>query len=80
MDAPRVFVYQVRLDTGATLEVSYTAFPPSPVGDKQKIRLEFHNGQIQVGDLLEAYGKYDPATNRLTVTEEGDYIISTAKP
>jgi len=80
VDAPRVFVYQVKLEDGALLEVSYTAFPPSPVGDKQKIRLEFHNGQIQAGDLIEAFGTYDPASKRLTAAEEGDYIITTEKP
>lgn len=34
-DAPRKFVYQVRQDDGSVVKVTYTAYPPSPVGDRE---------------------------------------------
>jgi hypothetical protein len=73
-DAPRTFVYQVLLDDGTQVNVSYVAFPPSPAAQAARPTLEFHAGQIQVGDRLEARGSFDPATNTLTVATSEDYI------
>ncbi len=75
-DAPRVFTYQVKKDDGKTVNVSYTAYPPSPVGDanRAKISLTFYNGAIAVGDYLMAYGTYDIVTSSVTVADRGDLI------
>jgi hypothetical protein len=78
LDAPREFIYTVETDQEPSSQVliTYTSFPPSPRGDAQmnKIRLEFHKGQILQGQYLRASGKYDPASNTLIVEEEGDFI------
>jgi hypothetical protein len=76
LDAPRRFVYLVQKSDGAYVNVSYTAYPPSPAGKEKMgmIRLEFANGVIIPGDLMEAYGSYDSKTNTLTVAEAGNYI------
>ncbi|TLN02979.1 hypothetical protein FDZ74_14985 [bacterium] len=80
MDAPRSFVYRVRLESGAEIDVAYTAYPPSPAGDaRPKVQLTFHAGEILVGDYLSARGAYDQATNTLTVAAEGDFIQTFEK-
>lgn len=80
MDAPRNYVYQVKLDSGEEINVAYTAYPPSPAGDKQpKVKLTFYAGEIQVGDYLSARGAYDPASKTLTVAAEGDFIQTFEK-
>jgi hypothetical protein len=78
-DGPRTYVYQVGLNGGGTVEVSYVALPPGPAADRQLFTLEFHAGQIQVGDYIEIRGLYDLETNRITVSEEGDYIKTYAE-
>lgn len=79
-DAPRKFVYQVKQDNGAIVKVTYTAYPPSPVGDRErkKIQLSFYSGTIKIGDYLKAYGSFDKTTQTLTVADEGDYIETSA--
>lgn len=76
LDAPRRFVYQIETDEGSIVNLTYTAFPPSPFGDQQreKIRLVFHAGKISSGDRIKAQGSYEPGTNTLTVAQEGDFI------
>ena len=76
LDDPRVFEFEIRRDNGSIVKITYTAYPPSPIGDKQreKIRLDFHAGTILVGDYLKAHGSYDENTNVLVVAKEGDYI------
>jgi len=76
MDAPRKFVYVIKKDDGSLVNVIYTAYPPSPVGDKErkKIRLSFYRGAIGISDYLIARGSYDRNSNTLLVVEEGDYI------
>ena len=76
LDAPRRFVYQAETDDGSIVNLTYTAFPPSPFGDQQreKIRLVFHAGKISLGDRIKACGSYDPETDTLTVAQEGDFI------
>jgi hypothetical protein len=78
-DTPRKFVYKVRKEDGAFVNVSYTAYPPSPAGDaaSQKIMLNFHAGSIQVGDYLGAHGVYDQETNTVMAVDQGDYIFTT---
>jgi hypothetical protein len=78
-DTPRKFVYTIQKDDGSTVNVSYTAYPPSPVGDEQrkKILLSFRGGAIQVGDLLNAQGTYNKETNTLEVGNQNDYIFTT---
>lgn len=74
-DAPRVFVYKIMRDQGV-INVSYTAYPPSPAGDiaNAKITMELYTGDIRTGDKMEAYGTLDKQTNTLRVANEGDYI------
>jgi hypothetical protein len=76
-DAPRVFVYKIQKDDGTFVNVSYTAYPPSPEGERERITLDFHGGSIQIGDYLRASGAYyDEATNTITVAKKGDYIMT----
>ncbi len=75
LGGPVTYLYQVRLDGGEEIQVTYTAYPPSPAGQVQPApRLTFHAGVINVGDYLAARGTYDPATNTLTVVQETDFI------
>jgi hypothetical protein len=75
LDAPRKFIYEIQGDDGSIILVTYTAFPPGPVGDKApEIRLDFHAGSIQQGDYLVAGGTYETASNSLVVANEGNYI------
>lgn len=75
-DTPRKFVYSVQKDDGTNINVQYTAYPPSPAGDRErkKIRLDFHAGTIKIGDYLKAHGTYDKENNLLLVANEGDYL------
>lgn len=80
MDAPRSFVYQIKLDGGEEISLTYTAYPPSPAGDAQsKPKLSFYNGAIQVGDYLIAHGTYDSVNKILSVTAAEDYIETYSK-
>lgn len=76
MDSPRKFVYQIRTEDDTVVNVTYTAYPPSPAGIRlgEKIELDFQAGSIQTGDFLEARGRYDEESKTLIVSEEGDYI------
>lgn len=75
VDVPRVFRYRIEREDGSIIYLTYTAFPPSPSGDAiDKYRLEFHAGEIQVEDYLQARGIYDEQTNTLIISEEGHYI------
>jgi hypothetical protein len=76
LDTPRKFVYAIKKDDGSLVNVTYTAYPPSSVGDRErgKIRLTFYKGTIEIGDYLRARGAYNGKSNILTVAEEGDYI------
>ena len=81
LDAPRRFVYQIETDDGSVLNLAYTAFPPSPFGDRQmrKITLVLKGGRISLGHYLKARGSYDSKTNTLTVAQEGDFIETSPK-
>ena len=76
LDAPRRFVYQIETDDGSVVNLTYTAFPPSPFGDRQmhRITLDLHEGRISIGHYIKASGSYDPETKTLTVAQEGDFI------
>ncbi|HUS59832.1 MAG TPA: hypothetical protein VMX76_00380 [Nevskiaceae bacterium] len=76
LDTPRKFVFKIKKDSGIFVNVTYTAYPPSPVGDREmgKIRLNFHTGTIRVGDYLITHGVYDKKTDMVVVAQEGDYI------
>ena len=75
LDTPRTFAYKVQLDSGEIITVTYTAFPPRPVGETEPApRLEFQDGMINPGDRLSARGTYDPETTTLTVEAETDFI------
>ena len=80
-DVPRKFVYKIKTDTGSIIDVTYTAYPPSPVGDQErkKIRLSFHAGSVLIGDYLQARGSFNKSANVLTITDEGDYIETSQK-
>lgn len=75
LDAPRTFAYEVQLDSGAVITITYTAYPPSPAGENQpQPRLEFQDGVINPGNRISARGTYDPATTTLTVEADTDFI------
>lgn len=71
---PRRFEYQVKIDTGVLVTVSYRAVPPSPVGDRSSIRLDFHAGEVLIGDYMRACGSFDHSTRALVVLDPGHYI------
>jgi len=81
LDAPRKFVYLVLTDEGYFINVSYTAYPPSPAGDaaREKITLDFYNGQIEVGQEITARGTLDKASNTVIVAEQGDFITTAVR-
>lgn len=81
LDTPRKFVYQVLTEEGMLINVSYIGYPPSPVGDamREKIVLDFYQGEIRVGDKMEARGTLDGQTNTVVVAEAGDYISTSLK-
>jgi len=76
LDAPRKFVYQIEKDDGSTVNLAYTAYPPSPFGDRQlpKVKFMLHAGSILSGDYIKANGSYDARTNTLSVSQAGDFI------
>jgi hypothetical protein len=76
IDAPRRFVYRLEKDDHTDINVSYTAYPPSPVGDtnRKKITLSLYDSGIKVGDYMKAYGTYDKDNDTVVVANEGDYI------
>ncbi len=76
LDAPRKFVYQIEKDDGTMVNLTYTAFPPSPAGDRQssKIKLSLHGGKISAGHYVKASGSFSSGTTTLTVAKEGDFI------
>jgi hypothetical protein len=76
LDTPHRFVYKIERNDGTIINVAYTGYPPSPVGEaqKNKIRLDFYAGSIKIGDKLEACGTLDEATNTVIVANLGDYI------
>jgi hypothetical protein len=76
-DAPRKYVYEI-LNENEIFLVSYTAYPPSPVGDKNKVELKFHTGEILVSDYLIACGVYDKPTKTFVVESDGQYIWTFA--
>lgn len=73
-DSPRQFVYEVETAADSVLEVAYTAYPPSPAAGRRKIVIDLHGGTVQRGDYVEARGRYDEETGRLTVADSGDYF------
>ncbi len=75
-DIPRIFVFKVMREEGIPVNVSYTAYPPSPAGDaaRAKITLDFYGGSVGIGDKIEACGILDKSSNTLVVAEQGDYI------
>lgn len=81
LDAPRRFVYLVLTKEGYFINVSYTAYPPSPAGDaaREKITLDFFNGQIEVGQEMTARGALDRQSNTVNVAEQGDFIITSLR-
>jgi hypothetical protein len=81
LDTPRKYVYALCLESGKEIWLSYTAFPPSPVGDaaRAKIMLDFYYGTMRQGDYVKAQGAFDPATNTVTVASLIDYIKTYAQ-
>jgi hypothetical protein len=80
LGGPRTFAYQVQLESGEVITLTYTAYPPSPGADAEpKPKLNFHNGTISPGDRLTARGTYDPTTKTLTVATETDFIKTFAE-
>jgi len=76
LDTPRTFVYLFQKSNGEYVNVSYTAYPPSPAGyaSRARISLSLYNGSIQTGDFLKAYGTYNKETNTVVLKDEGDFI------
>jgi hypothetical protein len=78
MDAPRTFVYQVQLESGEQINLTYTAYPPSPTGKRSPILLKFFEGVINPGNYIRARGTYDAENKTLTVAVDGDFIETFA--
>ncbi len=76
LDTPRTFVYLIQKSNGEYVNVSYTAYPPSPAGyaSRARISLSLYNGSIQTGDFLKAYGTYNKETNTVVYLDEGDFL------
>ena len=75
LDAPRQFIYQVKLDSGEEINVTYTAYPPSPAGDSMPHpKLTIHAGEILFGDSITARGTFDAETRTLVVELDSDFI------
>jgi hypothetical protein len=79
MDAPRTFVYQVQLESGEQINLTYTAYPPSPAGKRSPILLKFFEGVINPGNYIRARGTYDAENRTLTVAVDGDFIETFAE-
>ena len=77
-DFPTKHTYTVKLANGSLTNVTYIAYPPSPYGEfaRNKIILNFINGTILPGNHIMAYGKYSSKTNTLTISNDGDFIIT----
>jgi hypothetical protein len=72
LDAPHLFIYKILRDRGDFIDVSYTAYPPSPAA--ANITLDFYGGEIRVGDKIDALGSIDKQTGTLVVAEMGNFI------
>jgi hypothetical protein len=79
IDSPRTFVFKVRTDDRSELNVSYTAYPPSPARPERAFRLALHAGAILIGDYLKSCGRYEAANNTIVVAGQGDYIETFAQ-
>jgi len=74
-DTPRRFVYKIRKDDGTNVNVGYTAYPPSPSGNrKTQVRWNLYSSKIRIGDYLKARGTYNRKIKVLFVANKGDYI------
>ena len=81
LDTPREYKYQIKLDSGEEIYLTYTAYPPSPATDDQPMpQLTFHAGAIMIGDSVKARGTYDASSRTLTVELETDFIETTPNP
>lgn len=78
IDFPTRHTYEVELTNGSLVYVTYTSYPPSPFGDmiRDKISLNFVNGTVLPGDHILAYGNYVTKTNTLTISTDGDFIVT----
>ena len=76
LDVPHVFVYQIKQGDGTLINLSYTAYPPSPAGDaaRANMTLDFYAGSIQIGDQISASGFLDKTTNTIVVNSQGGNI------
>ncbi|HSW56824.1 MAG TPA: hypothetical protein VLH15_00315 [Dehalococcoidales bacterium] len=81
LDVPHTFIYQVRQADGSIINLSFKGYPPSPAGDAARARmtLEFHAGEILIGDRIYASGILDKETNTIDLSIDGGYI-RTAEP
>ena len=76
LGGPREYHFRVELDHGEIIELSYTAFPPSPsMIEEPRPLLMFNSGALEPGDKINARGTYDSDTKTLTVEAEEDFII-----
>jgi hypothetical protein len=73
LDALRNFVYTLIRDDGTFVNVSYTAYPPSPAADANKIEMSLYDGDIKIGDYMKAIGTYDKQTNTVMLGD-GDFL------
>jgi hypothetical protein len=76
LDVPHVFKYLIKKKDGTQINLSYTAYPPSPMGDiaRANMTLDFYAGSIQIGDQITASGFFDQATNTLIINAQGGSI------
>lgn len=73
-DAPRKFEYQVETSDGEIYTITYTAYPPGPASLAEEIRLDFHAGEILIGDYLIACGTLDLDGQVVIVDKDGQFI------
>lgn len=81
LDVPHRFIYRILSDEGYFIDVSYTAYPPSPAGDAAgaKISLKFFSGEIRVGDKIKARGTLEKQSNTIVVADSGDFINTSLR-
>ena len=81
LDVPHRFTYRILADEGYFINVSYTAYPPSPAGDAAgaKISLEFYSGEIRVGDKIKAHGTLDKQSNTIVVADSVILFMTSSR-
>jgi len=73
LDSPRRFLIKVKTEIGEIIEVTYTAYPPTPE-EIPAPTLNFEGGEIQIGDWIVVSGQFDKNSNQIIVAKQADSI------